>query len=377
MIATLISLGLMASAFVFSTGDLRVVKMNTAMVFATALGLLVFHYGNIKGIRNKWLLILMAYLPLALLIAPKPDIKLFGMNVGAFWAWQPMYYIWIFFCMAGLIATYKFYRFEIDIIIGTLYWCGFLTAIYVVMQYFHIDQFFYQTSGGADGRMAGFIGNPTLTSPYIAMMIPFAWYLKKYWQSAVMMGAVIAADSQMAIGAMVASLIVYISLKGWRSMVLGVVLTGLFVFCIHMGCQRGIVNDSDRFAKWPLITSDIVKPIVEGGPTYPLTGIGLGSFKYTHHIKHKNNFFQAHNEYLEVAYNLGIVGLVLFILSIVSIIKPYLKLGGSGYDRALLASFSCIALSAFGTFIWQIGTTIFATVVVAGLMMNKEEVSCV
>jgi len=373
MIATLISLGLVATTFAFGAGDIRAIKLKVAMVFAIVLGLIVFHHSSIKGFRNKWLLVLMAYLPIAYIISPKPEIKLFGMNVGSFWVWQPMFLIWVFFAMLVLISTYQFYRCDIRMVLHVMHWCGFLSALYVIMQFFNMDQFFFQTSGGADGRMAGFIGNPTLVSPLIAMMIPISLYTKRYWQAGIMAAAVVMTESQFAMGAMCASIIVYISLKGWLWMGVGLILTGFLVFAIHAGYQKGIVNDSSRFEHWPKIISDIRAPMVENGPTFPLTGIGLGSFRYVYHVKHKNNYYQAHNEYIEIAYNLGIAGLALFLLSIVSIIKPYLSLGVSGYRRALLASFMCIAMCAFGTFIWQVGTTIFATIVVAGLLMNQEE----
>ena len=350
MITTLISLGLIATAFVFTEGDLRLSKMNCAMVFAVILGLLVFYYGNAKGIKNKWLLALMAYLPISYLMSPKPDIELFSMNVGSFWAWQPMYIIWVFFSMFALIATYKFTDGNISCIMHTMAFCGFLTSLYVIMQYFNADQFFYQTSGGADGRMAGFIGNPTLTAPLIAMIIPISLCMKKYFQALIMAIAVVMTESQMAIGAMCASIIVYISFKGWAYMALGLILTAVLAFYIHMGYQGGIVNDSSRFEHWPVIAKDINSPVTENGPKYPLTGIGLGSFKYTYHIKHKNNYFQAHNEYLEIMYNTGVVGLILFIMSLYTMIKQYLRVGIKKYRRALLASFMCIAMCALGTF---------------------------
>ena len=373
MIATLISLGLIATSFAFDAGDLRVIKLKVAMLFAIVLGLLVFHHGSVKGFRNKWILILMAYLPIAYILSPKPQIKLFGMEVSSFWAWQPMFIIWVFFSMLALISSYKFYTFDIRSILTTMYWCGFLTCLYVIMQFYHVDQFFYQTSGGADGRMAGFIGNPTLTAPFIAMMIPITLYLRKYWQAVIMLIAVVMTESQMAIGATAASLIAYISFKNAWFFATGLILTGVLIFVIHTGYQKGIVNDSSRFEHWPQILEDIRSPIVEDGATYPLTGIGLGSFRYTYHIKHGNNYYQAHNEYLEIAYNVGLAGLFLFIASLLSLIKPYLHIGVNRYRRALLASFLCIAMCAMGTFVWQIGTTIFATIVVAGLLMNQEE----
>ena len=373
MIATLISLGLIATSFAFDSGDLRVIKLKVAMVFAVILGLLVFHHGNIKGVRNKWLFALMAYLPIAYILSPKPEIKLFEMNVSSFWAWQPMYLIWVFFSMLCLIATHKFYKWDIRQILHVMRYCGLLTACYVIMQFFHIDQFFFQTSGGTDGRMAGFIGNPTLTAPFIAMMIPITLYLRRYWQAVLMVVAIVMTESQMAMGATIASIIAYISLKNVWFFFTGLLLACVLAFAIHTGYQKGIVNDSSRFEHWPVIAQDINSSVAEDGPKYPLTGIGMGSFRYTYHIKHNNNYFQAHNEYLEILYNIGLSGLVLFILSIITMIKPYLKLGVNRYRRALLASFLCIAMCAMGTFVWQIGTTIFATIVVAGLLMNQEE----
>lgn len=445
MIKTLISLGLIATTFVFTKGDIRVVKMDIAMLFAVAIGLSVFYYGRIIRLRNKWLLFFMMYLPFSYIASPKPEIKLFGMNVGAFWSWQPLCLMFVFFMMIMAIASYRFNYKDVHTILLTFCWCGFLSACYVVLQYFNIDQFFYQTHGGLDGRMAGFVGNPTLVSPFIAMVIPVALYFSDYLKVGVMGTAVVMTDSQMAIIAMVLSLIVYYSLKGKRWVALGVLvsivigaslficnadLTACFIEIItfflmylfnyiqdgamgnvsimamiilsiivffgfkgkrlfflsmlvlfvistalFVGHQKGIVNDSSRFEHWPVIVQDITQPIEKDGPTFPVTGIGVGSFKYVYHIKHNNNYHQAHNEYLELMHGLGIAGISLFLMAIFSFLKPFIRIGKiSNYQRALVSSFVCIALAAFGTFVWQIGTTIFATAVVAGLLINQEDV---
>jgi hypothetical protein len=195
--------------------------------------------------------------------------------------------------------------------------------------------------------------------------------------------AVLATKSQVSVGAMCFSVIVYMASKGWKQTILAVLILAGGAGYIAM--TPGIIEDNQRFQMWRQIASDIKDPIAENvDAAYPLTGRGLGSFKYVFHQQHPgtelepNRFMQAHNDYLEFAYSLGIIGIILLLGAIFQMFKQnfsprlYFRSWQDSRKAALLCSFICIAISAGGTFVWQIGTTAFFTVVLVGLLHNES-----
>lgn len=385
MFKVLLHLGLIATPVFFIPGqDIRDWKMKTAVVFASALGAVGLYSKGIL-LKNKWLVALIAYIPVSILIAPVPQIKLVGLDVNSFWSWEPFLHIVLFTIMAGSIAAQQFEYWEIDDILKTMVLMAAATSLYMLLQFFMIDQFFKPLDSFIPGRghVAGFIGNPTLTAPFVAMMIPIALHYR-VWGIAILLGlATAAADSQIASGAAVVSILAYLSSKGWKAAIICGLMLVLGAGVI--AAKPGIMEPKERFIMWKQIAKDIVEPIAPGSDaTYPLTGRGIGSFKFVFHQQHPgtedkpNRFMQAHNEYLEFTYGCGIAGLFLMLMAMFQMFKQnidwrrYIYSWQDSRKMALLASFLCIAISAGGTFVWQIGTIAFFTTVLVGLLHNES-----
>ena len=84
-----------------------------------------------------------------------------------------------------------------------------------------------------------------------------------------------------------------------------------------------------------------------------------------------NNFWQAHNDYLEFLYNTGIVGLGLF-LSALFVFLRKADIFRSKMSRHIFASLSCIGICAIGTFVFQLGVFIIYTLTLAGMLQKQE-----
>ncbi len=354
---------------------------------------------GLKPGKNVWVYLLVAYLPISMLFAPAPFIDLVGINVMGFWAWQPFAKIIIFALLFSVISSHEFTTKDIHRVLNVMVWCGFLTSLYELTQFFYSDQFFIQCADGNWGRIAGFIGNPTLTAPFVAMLIPIALYLKKYPMAAIMFVGAVIPDSQMAWVALVAGLSVYYALKGPKWFIFSVLSWIFFFFFViaffHHGQHlnnkylRSLFEDHERLMQWKQIFKDWTGPLAADKGVmnnFSLTGRGLGSFRYVYHIQHANigapnRFFQAHNDYLECGYAIGFIGVGLFIGAICHMIKrnvsmqAVLTIGESRYNRALIASMATIAVNAFGTFVWQIGTLAMYSVIIAGLLHNNSFVN--
>ena len=94
-----------------------------------------------------------------------------------------------------------------------------------------------------------------------------------------------------------------------------------------------------------------------------LLGFGSGSWNKLVPYKMVNEDYNyAHNEYLQIYFEFGIVVLVLFVFFLSQSIF-------TGHDKYTRAAVLCICLNAAGLFVWQLGPTLFASIYV--LCLNK------
>lgn len=396
MFNALLYIGLCVTAFAFFPGaDLRELKMASAIAFGTALCMAEIFSHGIKKNKNIWVMLLLAYLPISIVMAPAPEIQLVGINVKGFWAWQPFLKIFIFVMLFFCISGHAFKPSQIRKILCVMVWCGFLTSIYEITQLLFTDQFFIRCADGDWGRIAGFIGNPTLTAPFVAMLVPLALYMKKNVMAAVMVIGAIIPDSQMAWVSLISGIAIYYALKGPKwfvSIAIGfalatVVFAGLYATNKNVSNK---FNDHERYIQWKQIVKDWTGPLApdEGlMNNYSMTGRGLGSFQYVYHIQNinvgsPNRFHQAHNDYIEFGYSVGFIGIGLLLMAAYDVMKRgflfvwknhgnVFSYGDTRYTRAMLSSFASISVAAIGSFVFQVGTTAFYTIVIVGLLYNQ------
>lgn len=393
----LIITGLVSVPFFFWPGyDTREPKMLLALAFAFCISLCSIYRGGIKAIKNKWLLFFLGYLLLSIYFSPKPMITLFNKDFSNFWVWKPMFDILVFFLMFLSISGIDFSKEDIGKIFMVMVWVGFVMAIYCILQALGIDQF-YDDKGVYSGmrdlfnvnHICGTLGNATIVSPFIAMLIPMALFLKRYFFAIVMFIAVCLTRSQVAIGAMLISLLFLFSTKGKKQFISSLLITIILISSFTIGYfkndkVRNFINDKNRFKTWYLICEDLITPITiekdkgKISNKYPFTGFGMGTYSVVFPIKHNTNMGQAHNDYLELAYNTGIIGFSLFLGAIFYMFIMNLSINDiftkktNIYITTLLSSFVCIAICAAGTFVWQLGATIFYSVIIAGLLHNDS-----
>lgn len=384
-----ILLGLIASAFYMFPGtDIREIKIVSAVFFAFAIGSFGAYFG-FRPIKNYWVLALITFIPCSVYLSAQTDMQMNGVPMEHFWSWYAFVKVLAFSLMFFAIASYSFEKIDVERILRVICLCGTLTAGYVVLQYFSLDQLFENVSGEASGRVAGFIGNPTLTAPFTAMIVPICLFRKNYWQASLCALGSILPNSQIAWFALIVGVSAYFAMRGptWFFGILsGLVLASIMFFAItaRLDGFKTTFNDHERLRHWNRIVHTLNKPMVEGDKkSYPLTGKGIGSFKYIYRAQNAdigspNRFFQAHNEYLQFVNECGLIGGFLMVMAIIKTIKDNISwrkimtFGECAYKRSLLASFLVMVFTAFGTFIWQIGTTAFYTVVVCGLLYNDS-----
>lgn len=379
----LIALSLIIIPFI-SIVTQDVIKLKSALAFVVMLviGLLSFYKGEFKKFSNKFALILVGYVWLSIMMSPSSGLTFAGMSLMQFWAWKPFCYIIVY--LIGIIAISSQDKIDIKLLFKTMVWVGFIMSLFIMLQLLHLDQFFRATGSVHDQwAVGGTLGHPTFVSPFVAMIIPLAFYLKKRSMAYTMIVAVLITQSQVAIGAMALSLVFYFGCRGKKQLIISIACLLLFTSGVVVLRQVNpeYVTSSGRFYEWKRIIKTINSSIRVNEPgkeevygKYPITGFGLGSFYYTYHVIQSEKgsacrFKQAHNEYLEWQYNCGIIGLVLLLLSIG--FMYWKNFNKNEYRTVLLSSFTCIAISAGGMFVWQQGPHCLYSALIVGLLHNK------
>ena len=355
--------------------DIRELKSALAFVVMLVIGLLSFYEGKMKPFSNKWALILIGFVWLNIMLSPSSGLKFANMELMQFWSWKPFCYLLAY--LIGIVAIASDTKLNVKGILKMMVYAGFVMSALVVIQLLNLDQFFRSNGQFHEQwNLGGTLGHPTFVGAFIAMIIPLAIYMKKRYIAVIMIIAVLATQSQVAIGSMVVSLGFYFACKG-RKQLIGVIVCLLLITTGVVALKQykpGYISSSGRFAEWVRIVDDVNKSIRPNVPgeeekygKYPVTGRGLGSFYYTYHVIHKKcALFQAHNEYLEWLYNCGIIGVIMLLLAISHIYR--LNFMKNEYRTALLSSFTCIAITAGGLFVWQLGATSLYTAVLVGLL---------
>jgi O-antigen ligase len=396
IIKTLIGFGITVIPFLMFSGyDTRQPKMVLALIVSFLVSLSAFFFGLFKPVKNIFAIFLMAFLVINIYLAPKINLLFFGIPIINPWVWETGAKILVFFLFYCVMSSIDLDKHDRNLFVSAMVWCGFILSVYALFQFIGADQFGRMRDGNplfnSSVNICASLGQRTLFSSFVAMIIPFTIYQKRWAFGLVMFLALYLSDSQVAWMATIVSVIVYFSLKNKVLFVLGALL---FLFCVsaviyspfskNPSLMR-ITDTSGRTYVWDRVLESTTRPLDGSQKSYPATGMGIGSFQYLvyEHIPELKGFqgnvrwIEAHNEYIEWLYTSGVIGLVLMLLVIVWIVKssfiPWTGLFSLEPERrALLASFICICVCAFGTFVWHLGSHIFYTLVIAGLLSKPK-----
>ena len=369
-------------------GDTRSHKELMAVALALFIGLLALYQGKMKPFRNKWLLFFIGLQMVTINLMPRIPLVINNTDNSGFWVWKPMFQVLCFLLMGIALSSIEIKKRDIDKLMKIICFVMVIQAGYVILQSMGLDQFFRAKGIGAIGDVefaerVGVLGHPTLVSPFIAMGIPIALYMRRFLFAVVMTLAVCLTHSQVAIGAMIISLLAYICLVRPKNF--------LLVFPISLiggitALKTGLlhINGNGRFEAWKSIIHGILNTKIEGyeGVDFSLFGHGLGSFPYLSPTVQGRldigAFASAHNEYLEIFWCCGIFGVVLAVMALGYIFIKGFKDTTEKLDYtrslniALLCSLLVSSLSALGTFTWQLGAHAFYTVFFVGLILNNK-----
>ena len=372
LLELLIYLGIIATPFMVTLGfDGREPKLMVATVVALSLGL--FSKCSLR-LYNKWVVIFLLYCLFAQWQAPKPEVVFYGVDVGNFYIWKHLF-IWLSFYLGFSAVSQN--KLDIDGVIDCMVYMGLISAIHCMVQFFGLHQFYQciRENASVVHRVTGFLGNSNLVAPYIGMIVPLALYRKKYIVAVILSIGVIASYSLMGIGTLVAVLIaiLFYRFKWTRWFIaIGVISSITFLIYDYQAQVFGfrIFDDSGRIRQWNNIISCATQPFITG-KTYFCTGFGIDSFKFMYHTFSPlgNNVIEAHNEYLELFYELGLYGIILFTTMFFFIFKS-IRLHRGNY--LIYASLLYVVIASGGIFALHVGPIAFNSMILLGILNNKE-----
>ena len=374
--------GLAVIPFIAVAGhDLRELQLVLAIGIALISALAWLNENGIKRVSNTPALIFMGYLWLATMLAPKPGLSIGGMDIGYFWCWKPLFFITVMFLFINSIGSWRLKEIDCKRIINLITWAGTVMSIFVLLQAIKLDQFFVADPTAmphAQWRVAGTIGHPSFVGTWLAITAPFALAFRNKTRFFIIAIATMVTMSMVAIGSLFVGLGVYWAIKSRQRAIMcvlgGILVASMLTFVwVKFPQTQSHLTASGRIPHWVMIVEDINSNLPGMNTKYPITGRGLGSFYYVFHTEHGNRFFQAHNEYLELAYNTGIAGFLLFLWALFRLLKPYMKFGQSRYRRILLGSFVVSLTSAGALFVWQLGPHIYYVAFLAGLLISADQ----
>lgn len=373
MLKYLIYIGLAFTPFVVIKGmDSRLPKEYFALVVAAIIAFLAVSKGSLKSVQNKWLI---AFVLWCIFITPFTQkwlgLNLYdGGNVDGLWNYKPLLYLVVYFLAFIAISSYSNVSKIIPNVMKVMFYSGFVMSLYVLLQSVGIDPLFKISSVEAtvhtpSYKLAGTLGHPTIVASFILMCLPAAIYLQKKYSLFIMVLALILTKSMVSIGAFALSTAFLMSFGDKYRLILFAALFALLALIFH---KLIIAESSGRYDVWITALNDIKQ-----NPTTLLTGFGIGAFAFIFQpLMHSKIPYWAslHNEYLQVLWSVGIVGLFLMIRSIYWFFKNSWNISDNFSVRCLATSFFSICVCALGNFTWQLGTFCIYSIIIVGIISS-------
>lgn len=200
---------------------------------------------------------------------------------------------------------------------------GFLMSCWALMQYlFGYDPFFHYINDFETHLPVGFMGQQTVLGPYLAMTFACAMFTGQHILAAFIMFAIYGTNSSfsyMCLGVVFYFMCFHVFNK-WKMLALNMVCAIISVFVVYKvmdgSNQVELFLPHGRLLAW----KEIFGVMEKFSFNQHLFGTGIGTFKFIFTrmesewlIRNIGYYLQAHNEFLQVYFELGAVGLSVFL----------------------------------------------------------------
>lgn len=359
--------------------DYRSTKETLALFFSAALVLWAICGQHKIECKNPWLAALIFYLAIHPIFSPKFNMMLDGHNIGGFWEYKPIVTALLYFGVFCVVSNLRWADDFIKNFFKILMWIGVISSCYIFLQYLNLDQFQHLYSIDYallthGGKMTATFTQPNYSGSFIALMIPFALYFRRWWKAAIMALAVILITSRMGMLVMVIGVTTYCFYR-WRSITIVVGSFAIFISLTFWQLFWPTATlssvDSGRSGLWVKVIHDCTHPWI-AQKAFPILGHGLDFYRNIWTAKHPNEMLAVHNEWLQLWMDGGLLACALLIFSIFWLLKR-INIYRLKDDQtvALLACFLGSLGGSCGLFLWQIEPHRLLTVVIFALLHRK------
>ena len=233
-----------------------------------------------------------------------------------------------------------------------------------------------QQAGHYSRRLVGTVGNPSILGIFLSLCIPFSLFLKDRLGRISAICSVIVIFLTLSLTAIVSCIMSLLFILFYKNRRLAV---GLFIVLSLSGA--GFLQlPRAKFMLNPTGRIEVLKESFNLLNKKAITGYGLDSFQYLIGQNpeivrrlHNENWKEAHNEYFQVWFETGIIGLILLLMGIFGVYKKFLQniREETIYLMASLAVFLLVCLTYFPM---RLSPLSFYGVIILGLLTNKMEV---
>lgn len=391
--------------------DSAVAKEFLSIFFIFLISITTYALGPVQGRANiNWpLYALIAYLPFSIYNAPPLKLMLGNENLGGLWMWRALAWSAGYFMLYQAIQRLFpaiFVTRKPDIIAKCIGWVAVFSSIYAIVQFLNIDQFqimrpYEEIGQKTAGGITAIIGSPIYLGVFLGICLPFCVLFMRGWQTALVCVAILMCESDIATcgGVVTLALLAGIRAKNqaWLKAGAGAGIIALALVFSFWHQIRPMVSDNGRFPIWrevirewrgPEFTMGIAPDMPEAQKkelsilnkrTWPITGRGPGSFEFF--FGPKNSYVNAfgnpviwndpHNIYLRVLYEIGVIGLGLF-LAVIGVVfwRTYPAARRDPWTLALFCSLFFCCLAGLTTPMFVVEPLRFYVVIIFALLSN-------
>lgn len=360
-----------SSATFFLAGDGMASEMVTYLM-AIAIGLYSCTFKPFKVLPNKWLAGLLLFIVFSSFHSPNVQFSsAFTPKDPGLFNFKPMLESVLYFILICGVLSLSFSYRRLGKTIGVT---AIVYGIYIISQHIGMDQF-YKLQDNTYNQLSrnpqdgGFISQPVYAAAMLAICLPFCVKYFKFWSLLPLIAALLTTNRSCLSAIAISSVYFFTNNKTYLLLALGayiaIIAIVMGIFVVHPAVVSHI-DDYGRLTVWKNVILDMIHPIFPGiHKSYVLTGLGIGSFSVFFPFYHQSPFFQAHNEYLEVLYCLGPIGLFLLVKAMWHVFK-------TTTDKTIMTSLIAISVFAITNPVWHIPQLQFMTALLIGWVYNKE-----
>lgn len=256
---------------------------------------------------------------------------------------------------------------------------GVLCSFYGYLQMTGIDPIIRYKQGSSPLLPGALFGQHTLFGPWAVACFLASIHLRWWIIALFILPPIFATGSALTLLALVGSCFIY----GSKFVHPKVTIAGVIVVLIGLAIGLSLLSGKDKYFSGNG-RYEVWQGTLEMAKEKPLLGHGMGTFRYLFH-KHKQSkdslglhgrFLQAHNEYLEVFFELGIIGLFSLLLVLYDFIKGLVR--KKDMETWAFASIAVgFALNSIGNFPFQVMPqallALFSIMVVTRKVDNEHE----